>query len=93
MLRPRGTLVTRGATMNSSKEAPALMLDSFPPAKAVLRPRRRLVRNALAERGIKPCIPSKTNRKIPIPHDRALYRQRHTIENIFRCFKDWPSPL
>ena len=35
------------------------------------------------------CIPSKTNRKIPIPHDRTLYRQRHRIENMFGKLKDW----
>jgi transposase len=46
-------------------------------------------RHALAERGITPCIPSKTNRKVPIPHDTALYRQRHRVENIFGKLKDW----
>jgi hypothetical protein len=37
----------------------------------------------LAARGIAPCIPSKANRKTPIPHDPVLYRQRHKIENMF----------
>ena len=46
-------------------------------------------RAALAERGITACIPSKTNRKIPIPHDTVLYRQRHRIENMFGKLKDW----
>jgi transposase len=46
-------------------------------------------RNALAERGIVACIPSKTNRKIPIYHDRALYRQSHKVENMFGRLKDW----
>jgi transposase len=40
-------------------------------------------RQALAERGITACIPSKSNRKILIEHDRTLYRQRHKIENMF----------
>lgn len=31
---------------------------------------------------------SKTNRKIPIPYDRTLYRQRHRIENMFGRLKD-----
>jgi transposase len=35
------------------------------------------------------CIPSKINRKIPIAHDRTLYRQRHKIENMFGRLKDW----
>ena len=39
--------------------------------------------------GIRHCIPSKSNRKIRIEHDRALYRQRHKIENMFGRLKDW----
>ena len=46
-------------------------------------------RCALIARGITPCIPSKTNRKVPIPHDKTLYRQRHKIENMFGKLKDW----
>jgi transposase len=46
-------------------------------------------RQALAERGIKACIPSKSNRKTPIEHDHTLYRQRHKIENMFGRLKDW----
>ncbi|GLJ00280.1 hypothetical protein Sbs19_40970 [Sphingobium sp. BS19] len=29
------------------------------------------------------------NRKVPIPHDTVLYRQRHKIENMFGSLKDW----
>jgi transposase len=46
-------------------------------------------RNALAERGIEACIPSKSNRKIAIPHNQVLCRQRHKIENMFGRLKDW----
>ena len=46
-------------------------------------------RNALTERGISPCIPSTRSRKLPIPHDPDLYRQRHRIENTFGRIKDW----
>jgi transposase len=68
------------------------MLDSLPPAKTLLADRgydADWFRNALIAKGIAPCIPSKTNRKIPIPHDRLLYRQRHRIENMFGKLKDW----
>ena len=44
---------------------------------------------ALADRQITACIPSKANRKVPIPHDQSLYRQRHRIENMFGKLKDW----
>jgi transposase len=34
-------------------------------------------------------IPSKANSKVHIPHDKALYRQRHKVENMFGKLKDW----
>jgi transposase len=70
----------------------ALMLDALPRAKAMLGDKgydADRFRNALIKRGIVPCIPSKTNRKIPIAHDQTLYRQRHKIENMFGKLKDW----
>jgi transposase len=33
-------------------------------------------------------IPSKRNRKAPIPHDAQAYRTRHRIENLFGKIKD-----
>ena len=69
----------------------ALMLDALPKARALLGDRgydADWLRQALADRGIEPCIPSKTNRKVPIPHDRTLYRQRHRVENMFGKLKD-----
>jgi IS4 transposase len=39
--------------------------------------------------GISPCIPSRSGRKNPIPHDTDLYRKRHRIENTFARLKDW----
>jgi transposase len=46
-------------------------------------------RAALAERKIIACIPSKKNRKVPIPRDTALYRQRHKVEIMFGRLKGW----
>ena len=68
------------------------MLDALPKAKALLGDRgydADWFRNALTVRGIEPCIPSKANHKIPIAHDKILYRQRHKIENMFGRLKDW----
>jgi transposase len=70
----------------------ARMIDAFPHATAMLADRgydADWFRSALIARGITPCIPSKTNRKEPIPHDKLLYRQRHRIENMFGRLKDW----
>jgi transposase len=63
----------------------ALMLPVLPKAKELLADKgydADWFRDALDNRGIAACIPSKANRKIPIPHDRILYRQRHKIENM-----------
>ncbi len=46
-------------------------------------------RKALAEKDIEPCIPPTRNRKVPIAYDKALYRQRHKVENMFAKLKDW----
>lgn len=67
------------------------MLDALPKAKTMSADRgydADWLRHALTGRGIDPCIPSKSNRKVPIPHDRARYRQRHCIENMFGKLKD-----
>ena len=76
----------------SDYKGAALMIDALPRAKALLADRgydADWFRAALTERGITPCIPSKVNRKVPIPHDAVLYRQRHRIENMFGKLKDW----
>jgi transposase len=47
------------------------------------------LRAGCAEHGVEVVIPSKRNRKVPIPHDRARYRTRHRIENLFGRVKDY----
>jgi len=76
----------------SDYKGAALMLDALPRAKALLGDRdydANWLHAALADRKIAPCIPSKVNRKVPIPHDTALYRHRHKIEIMFGRLKDW----
>jgi transposase len=76
----------------SDDKGAALMIDAFPKAKALFGDKgydADWFRAALAERGIAPCIPTMINRKVPVPHDIALYRQRHKIENMFGKLKDW----
>ncbi len=76
----------------SDYKGAALMLAALPHAKTMLGDRgydANWFRQALTARGISPCIPSKANRKVQIPHDRTLYRQRHKIENMFGRLKDW----
>jgi putative transposase len=70
----------------------ALRLPALPKAKELLADKgydADWFRQALAKRKTAACIPSKSNRKLAIPHDPVLYKQRHRIENIFGRIKDW----
>ena len=80
--RPRSLFLTEGQV--SDYTGAAALLSSLPPAKALLAARgydADWLRDALADRKIEACIPSKSNRKTQIPHDRLFYRKRHKIEN------------
>jgi transposase len=88
--KPVILLLTEGQ-MSDHKGA-RLMLDALPPASALLGDRgydSNWFRQALADRGIEPCIPSTKSRKIPLPYNKLLYKQRHRIENMFGKLKDW----
>ena len=88
--RPLVMLLSEGQ-MSDFKGA-ALMLPAMPGAKELLADKgydADWFREALANRKIAACIPSKSNRKAPIPHDAVLYKQRHRIENMFGRLKDW----
>ena len=70
----------------------ALLTPTLPSARELIADRgydSARFRQALAARGIAPCIPSTRSRKVPLPHDRVLYRQRHRVENMFGRLKDW----
>ena len=76
----------------SDHKGAALLLDALPRAAVLIGDKgydSRRFRDALAERGTSACIPSSRSRKIPIPHDKALYRTRHKVENLFARLKDW----
>lgn len=69
-----------------------LLLPTLPPARELIADRgydSNYFREGLIARGITPCIPSTRSRKTPLPHDAALYRQRHRVENLFAKLKDW----
>ena len=76
----------------SDYKGAALMLPALPKAKELLADKgydADWFRAALAKRGIAVCIPSKSNRKVAIPYDALLYKQRRKIENMFGRLKDW----
>jgi transposase len=88
--RPIRLFLTAGQT--SDFTGAAVLLSSLPAADILLADRgydADWFREALAARSMIACIPSKSNRKIHIPHDKARYRNRHKIENMFAKLKDW----
>ena len=88
--RPLVMLLSEGQ-MSDFKGA-ARVLSALPKAKELLADKgydADWFRETLVQRKIAPCIPSKSNRKVPIPHDAVLYRQRHKIEIMFGRLKDW----
>ncbi len=76
----------------SDHKGARLVLDALPPAAGLIADRgydSTWFREELEARGIEPCIPSSRSRKRPYPYDKALYRQRHKIENLFAKRRDW----
>ena len=46
------------------------------------------IRDWCAEHEVEAVIPSKRNRKVPIPHDKEAYKSRHRVENLLARIKD-----
>jgi putative transposase len=68
----------------SDHKGARILLPMLPPAKELLADRgydSNRFRAELIERGTEPCIPSTKSGKLQLPYDKALYRQRHRIEN------------
>jgi len=47
------------------------------------------LRKAVLENQAAPVIPSKSNRRIPIAHDKALYKERNLVERFFNKLKQF----
>ena len=83
-------LLTEGQ-MSDHKGA-ALMLDALPNTKELLGDKgydSDWFRAALTARGITPCIPPKSNRKVQHRYDKAVYKKRQLVEYLFAKIKDW----
>ena len=47
------------------------------------------IREELATANVEAVIPSKSNRREQIPHDRQKYRWRNLVERLFSKLKNW----
>lgn len=85
--RPLRFILTAGQS-GDILQAPAL-LEGFR-AKAVLADKAydsNALRQIIADSGAEAVIPSNRTRKVIIPHDQTVYRQRNRIERCFNKLK------
>ena len=47
------------------------------------------LRETATAKGVKTCIPGRTNRTTAVPFSAKLYRRRHRIENFFQKLKHY----
>lgn len=70
----------------------AALLDDLPKAQWLLADRgydADWFRDALEQKGIKPCIPGRKSRSLPVKYDKRRYKRRNRIEIMFGRLKDW----
>ena len=46
-------------------------------------------REALVDKGTRPCIPGRKSRKNTVKYDERRYKRRNRIERMFGKLKDW----
>ena len=88
--RPIRFFMTAGQV--SDYTGAAALLGSLPKAEWLLADRgydADWFREALKDKGIKPCIPGRNSRGHPIKHDKRRYKRRNRIEIMFGRLKDW----
>jgi len=88
--RPVRFFMTAGQV--SDYTGAAALLSSLPSADRLLPDRGHdpdWFREALKDRGIKPCIPGRKSRGKPIRHDKRRYKRRNRIGIMFGRLKDW----
>jgi transposase len=88
--RPIRFFMTAGQV--SDYTGAAALLGSLPKADWLLADRgydADWFRDALKDKGIKPCIPGRKSRAKPIKHDKRRYKRRSRIEIMFGRLKDW----
>ena len=88
--RPVVMVLTPGNT--SDHKAARLCLEAMPPSKHMIADKgydSKDLRDRLGQRGTKPVIPRRKNRKVQYDYDADIYKQRNIIERMFCRLKDW----
>jgi len=88
--RPLSFFITAGQI--SDYTGAAALLDNLPKAQWMLADRgydAEWFRDALEQKGIKPCILARKSRSLPVKYDKRRHKRRNRIEIIFGRLKDW----
>ena len=87
--RPLSFFIT--ARQISDYTGAAALPDDFPKTKWMLADRgydADWFRDALEQKGIKPCIPGRKSRSLPVKYDKRRYKRRNRIEIMFGRLKE-----
>ena len=88
--RPIRLFITAGQI--SDYTGAKALLGSLPEAQWLLADRgydADWFREALKDKGIRPCIPGRKSRTRTVRYDKRRYRRRNRIERMFGRLKDW----
>jgi transposase len=88
--RPLKVFMTAGQV--SDYTGAAALLGCLPAAEWMIADRgydADWFREALKDKGIRPCIPGRTSRGKTVRYDKRRYRRRNRIEIMFGRLKDW----
>ncbi len=88
--RPLRFIMTAGQV--SDYTGAAALLNSLPAAEWLIADRgydADWFREALKQKGTRPCIPDRKSRSKPVRYHMRRYRRRHRIEIMFGRLKDW----
>jgi transposase len=88
--RPIQFFITAGQV--SDYTGAAALMNGLPEAEWLLTDRgygADWFREALIDKGTKPCIPGRKSRKKTVKYDKRRYTRRNRIERMFGRLKDW----
>jgi transposase len=85
--QPQSLILTAGTQANVV-HAPAL-LESVEGRRVLMDKAydSDALRELIASKGMKACIPPRNNRATPAAYDKELYKKRHCVENFFEKIK------
>lgn len=67
-------------------------IEALPPSADLVADKgydSQALREWLEQRGTRPVIPPRKNRKVQFDYDKTIYKQRNVIERMFCRLKDW----